>query len=299
MDPVAQRRKRRLDLLAKVDRHVPISFALVGSQKAATSTIYRMLVQHPEVVGGPEKEMRFFCFEHLDWDDPDYTEYVRPATRPDAHVAGDATPDYSIWPHALERMHRYNRDLRLMMTLRDPIERAMSQWSMQRDRAKKYPDVPEVIAEHLSAKLPDEIPEGVPPWEFRRRTIFARGLYSQQLRRGFEIFDPEQWLLMDFRDVTAQPDATMNRVTDFLGLSAFEEHPALKHNNQTRSDHTGTPPSVDDVRRMVDVYADDLADLEKLSGVDVSGWSTSKVIAGELEVEELTEKIGRKLGLLH
>ena len=62
--PVVKRRNRRLEMLESTERHVPISFAMIGAQKAATSTLYRMLVKHPEVVGGPEKEMRFFM-RHL------------------------------------------------------------------------------------------------------------------------------------------------------------------------------------------------------------------------------------------
>jgi hypothetical protein len=56
---VALRRQRRLRMPSRTDRHVPISFALVGARKAATSSLYQMLMEHPEIVGGPEKEMRF------------------------------------------------------------------------------------------------------------------------------------------------------------------------------------------------------------------------------------------------
>jgi hypothetical protein len=61
-------------LLETTERHLPISLGLIGGQKAATSTLHRMLVNHPEVVGGPEKKMRFLMREDGDWDDPDYGE---------------------------------------------------------------------------------------------------------------------------------------------------------------------------------------------------------------------------------
>jgi hypothetical protein len=295
--PVVKRRRRRLELLESTERHVPISFALIGAQKAATSTLYRMLVKHPEVVGGPEKEMRFFMREDVDWDDPDYGEYVRPAKRDTVHLAGDATPDYAIWPHAIERMHRYNPELRVLLSARDPIERAMSQWSMERDRNATFPDVPDAIAAYADDRLPDELPAGVKPWEFLRHTIFARGLYAQQVRRVLEVFPREQLLVLDFADVAKAPDATLDRMTDFLGLPRFDQHPKLGHKNQTRADHTGAPPEPADIGRLVDLYAGDLAEFAELSGLDLSRWSTNRVIAGELGLDEFTARLAAKLGL--
>ncbi|MBD8870867.1 sulfotransferase family protein [Nocardioides donggukensis] len=296
-DRIARRRRKRMELLDEVERHVPISFSLVGVQKAATSTLYRMLAKHPRVVGGPEKEMRFFMMEDRDWEHPDYSEYVRPARSERADMAGDATPEYFFWPGAMERMRRYNPDLRLMVSVRDPIERAMSQWSMQRDRDPDFPDVPDAIAAYASDRLPDRVPEGMPPFELRRQSLFTRGLYAQQLRRGYEHFDPSQWLVIDFRDLAARPHETLDRVTDHLGIPRFRKPPENQQRNITRNDHTGAAPSVDDVRRLVDLFADELRDFEELSGLDVSGWSTSRVLAGDQSVEDLTEQIARKLGL--
>lgn len=286
-----------MDLLAQVDRHVPITFSLVGVQKAATSTLYRLLTAHPRVVGGPEKEMRFFMEEDRDWRRPDYREYVRPARSPRADVAGDATPAYFFWPRALERMRDYRPEMRLMVTLRDPIERAMSQWSMQRDRDPAFPDVPEAIARWARPSLPDSLPEGLTPVEVRKQSLFTRGLYGQQLRRGLELFPREQWLVLDFREVGDRPEATLDRVTDFLGIERFEEHPEPLHRNITRTDHSGAPPSAGDIERLVEVYAPDLEELARLSGLDVSGWSTSRVARGELDARALAERLAAKLGL--
>ncbi len=296
-DRVQRRRDKRLRALARIDRHLPISFSIVGVQKAATSTFYKMLVKHPQVAGGPEKEMRFFMMEQLDWQDPDYGDYVRPVKSDAVTMAGDATPEYLFWPGALERMHRYNPDMRLMATFRDPIERAFSQWSMQRERDADFPDVPDAIHELAAPTVPDRIPEGLSPYELRRRSIFTRGLYGQQVRRGLEIFPREQWLFLDFRDIHKEHVATLDRVTDFLDLARFSEYPELLHRNQTPSHHTGASPSVADISGLVDLYADDLRLFSELTGIDVSGWSTSRVLSGDLPVAEFTASLCRKIGL--
>ena len=137
---------------------LPISFAIVGVQKAATSTMHTMLVRHRHVARGTAKELHFFDDERLDWDDPDYSHYVVPRTKGRQRIAGDATPSYIWWPRALERMHRYNPEMRLIASFRDPIERAFSQWSMERKRRHSYPSFGESIEKFGDLSLLDRVP---------------------------------------------------------------------------------------------------------------------------------------------
>jgi hypothetical protein len=294
---VKERRARRRATLKEAERRIPINFSIVGVQKAATSTLYGMLVEHPAVAGGPEKEMRLFIRERLNWEQPKFKRYARASDDPRVTLAGDATPAYFFWPHAIERMSRYDPELKLVVTLRDPIERAFSQWSMERTWNPTFPELPEAIDRFAAATIPDSIPDGVTPARLRKESLFTRGLYGQQLRRGLRFFPREQWLVLDFRDVFSRQTETLDRVTDFLGVERFEEYPPVLHKNQTPSDHAGEPPTVEQVSRLVELYAPDLRELQELSGLDVSGWTTSRVVAGELSVEEFTAALNRKLGL--
>ena len=294
---IKQRRERRLAALAEAEFRVPINFAVVGVQKAATGTLYRMLARHRMIAGGPEKEMRTFILEHLAWPEPDLSDYQRPARRGDITLAGDATPEYIFWPHALERMHRYRPDMRLIATFRDPIERALSQWSMERQRDPGFPDLPEAIATFDLERVPTEIPAGLHEREHRRRSLFTRGLYGQQLAHGLEIFPREQWLPLDFRDITGDTEATLDRITDFLGTHRFRTYPELRHDNRTSADHGGRAPTASDIGRLVEVYAEDLPVFAELSGIDVSGWSTSRVVSGDLALDAFVAQLNAKLWL--
>lgn len=292
-----QRRLRRLETLALSSRQLPISFSVVGVQKAATSTLYKMLTRHREVAGGHEKEIRFFMEEARDWDDPDYSTYCRPAEHPAVRVAGDATPAYIFWPRALERMHRYNPGMRLIATFRDPVERAFSEWSMQRTRDAGFPDLPEAVRRFSARHVPNEISRESPPYEVRRQALVTRGLYGQQLERGLRHFPREQWLLIGFRDFLTHHTSTLDRVTDHIGVHRYRRYPGLQHRGATASGHAGRPPSADDVRHLVELYADDLALFARLSGLDVSRWPTTRVLSGDLDVAEFSDLLSRKLGL--
>lgn len=294
MSGMSASRNKRLSLL-RSSESVPIRFAVVGVQKAATSTLYAMLVRHPRIVGGPQKELRFF-FEDQDWDHPDYSSYCRPLRGAGADLAGDATPAYLFWPGALQRMRDYRADMLLMATFRDPVERACSQWAMERSRHRDYPDLPEAIATYGADPLPESLPESRPSPALQR-SLFARGRYGAQVERGLALFPRGQWLFLEFRELLSDHEHTLDRATDHLGLERFERYPDLVQRSATPTRNVGSAPTVAALDLLLQGYADDLALFERLTDVDTSSWPTRRVLSGQLTIEEFHARICAKLGL--
>lgn len=292
--PVKMRRQRRLAALEDAPYRVSVNFSIVGVQKAATSTLHRMLAHHPNIAGGPEKEIRLFIMEDVDWARPDYSDYARPSYEAGCTMAGDATPEYLFWPRGLERMKRYNADMPLLATFRDPIERAFSQWSMERMRESLFPDVPETIEHWATPRIPDDVSDA---FTLRQRSLYTRGLYGQQLERGLGLFPREQWLLIDLREIATDLRSVLDRATDHLSLPRFAEYPKRLHENRTPTSNVGAAPSVADIQRLVDLYADDLALFRQLSGLDISHWPTAKVLDGRLAISDFRDRLVAKLGL--
>ncbi len=277
---------------------VPITFALVGVQKAATSTIAFYLLRHRHVARGERKERHFFDKDFLDWEHPDYSAYHSPRRTPRQKVAGDYTPAYLFWPQALERMRAYNPDMKLIASFRDPIERAFSQWQMDYARHAGFPQFAQAIAQDTFTTLPDQVPDGWQPGDLRKRALVTRGLYGAQLERAFAVFpDRERWLLLDFIDVVSDRDGLLSQLTDFLEIGQFLDPPAPQAKNASPG-VDARPPTSEDMQRLADRFAPDLPLFEKLSGIDTSRWATSRILAGTLDPAELAEKLGRKAGLL-
>jgi hypothetical protein len=291
---IEKRKAKRLAALERAESSVPISFAIVGVQKAATTSLYEMLVHHPAIVDGPQKEIRFFL-EARDWDRPDYSSYRRPVLS-GGDIAGDATPAYLFWPGAIQRLHAYNPDLRLMASFRDPIERAFSHWAMERSRHADYPDLPQAIELYGDDDLPDRAPGG-PPTRLLRRSLFNRGLYGAQLERALALFPSAQWELFEFRELLSRHEESLDRATDLLGLPRFETYPALDHRMATPTSNAGTAPDVATIERLVGRYEDDLPLFERLSGIATDTWPTRQVIDGRLDVEAFHARLCTKLGL--
>lgn len=278
---------------------VPYTFSIVGVQKAGTSTLMAMIHRHPQVARSPRKELHYFDDESRDWTAPDNSDYVVPRRRPKHRIAGDSTPLYIFWPHALERMHAHNPDMRLVAVFRDPIERVFSQWSMNRGRRPRLtPDWPDYIRTERHATLPGSLPTGISVDRYPALSGVIRGYYGQQLERGLGIFPREQWLLLSFREMLADHGTAMDRMTDHLGVERFAETPELLHKMGVWPKVEGTAPTGADIAGLAELYAADLELFARLSGIDVSTWPTRRILDGDLDPAELAEKLGTKIGLL-
>ena len=221
---------------------LPYSFSIVGAQKSGTSTLSTALDRHPQVARAPRKELQFFTREDMDWARPDYSGYRAPRRKPQHLIAGDATPAYLFWPHALERMHRYNPETRLIAVFRDPLERLFSHWTMLRGRWTTAPDWPEFITEFRPATTPTSLPD-VPSLSFKQRSGVARGYYGDQLTRGLTIFPREQWLWLEFRAMLADFPRALDQLTDFLGVDRYGRHPDAGRLMSGPERVVGTPPT--------------------------------------------------------
>jgi hypothetical protein len=276
---------------------VPINVAIAGVQKAGTSSLFDLLRKHPEVCPGPRKEWHFFDDEKRSWERPDYSDYWAPGRTERQRIAIDGTPSYTFWPHALERMHAYRPDMRLIVSLRDPIERAFSHWAMYFGRLSSFPSFSQLAQGPPRAALIDRIPDGWNHLRMRRWSMIPRGLYGSQVRRGLDLFAREQWLFLDFHRFVGDHCETLDRTTAFLDLEPYSHEPRLRVIQSTRADLVAPPPTAADVSRLAELYAGDLDLLTRLSGLDVSAWPTRLVLEGKLDASDLADRLARRAGL--
>jgi hypothetical protein len=271
------------------------SFSIVGVQKAGTSTLSAMLYRHRQVARPPNKELHYFDDEDRDWERADHADYVVPRRHPDEVVVGDNTPSYILHPFALRRMRDVNPGMRLVAVFRDPVERLFSHWAMARDKWQWTPDWSVFITERRPATLFDSFPANARPRRYIAKSGVARGFYGAQLERGFALFPREQWLLLDFRTMLADHRRALDLTTDHLGIERFTEHPRLLHRMSGPASVPGTPPTGEELLGLAEHYRSDLELFRELSGFDLSGWPTQRMLAGDLDPAELAAKLATKV----
>jgi hypothetical protein len=113
-----------------------VNFLIVGVQKGGTTSLDAYLRQHPRIGMASKKEVHFFDDEdRFGSGTPDYEVYHRHFDRLDSKsIYGEATPIYCYWSESMRRIREYNPDIKIIMLLRNPVERAWSHWRMETDR---------------------------------------------------------------------------------------------------------------------------------------------------------------------
>src|SRR6266850_2345695 len=119
----------------KIER---LDFILAGAQKAGTTALHYLLSKHPNITMGDQQEMHFFDDDEKFAGGVDYDLLHRHFPRIGrSTIAGECTPSYLYWKPAAERIWQYNPKIKLLVLLRNPIDRAFAQWNMQRFKGRE------------------------------------------------------------------------------------------------------------------------------------------------------------------
>ncbi len=262
------------------------NFLVIGSSRSGTTSLYHHLGNHPQAYVTPVIEPRFFAFEDsaLDFAGPgDHLLRHRVIERWDDYIdlfsaaqgqraVGEVSPAYLCSADAARRIHRRVPGARILAILRNPVERAVSSFCLERLDGFEPED-------SLRAAIGKEESRREANWSYVWR-YHHRGLYHRHLRRYFDLFPREQigvWLYEDW-----EPDSgrtLLEAVFAFLGLEPHLGVPdEVVRLNTTRPDRFRArglqrpEPSADDLAWLTELYREDIERLEVLLGRDLSHW---------------------------
>jgi hypothetical protein len=203
-----------------------------------------------------QRELHFFDRFFSSWPGPDEVErYHRFFPRPNGVLTGEKTPTYFA-DHWIPRMlHDAAPAARLIVLLRDPIERFRSGRTHARDHG--WADDRRIVGDH-----------------------FARGLYAEQLERYLDHFAREQVLVLQYERCVVQKEVELARTYTFLGLPPHE----ADFDELTRQRGTQRTEKLElEAERqalMVDLYSRDIERLVTLvPDLDLSLWPNFKLLA--------------------
>jgi hypothetical protein len=198
------------------------SFLIIGAQKAGTTSLHAYLCEHPRVVPPVTKEIHFFDHEFgrgLGW----YRAHF-PRTTDSALLSGEATPYYLFHPAVPDRAASSLPGCRLIVVLRNPIDRAFSHHNHERALGFEqlgFERAIEAETERLAGE--EERLRAEPAYRsfaHQHHSYLSRGRYAGQLERWFERFDRDQVLILSAEDLFATPGGAVRDAQEFLGLEA-------------------------------------------------------------------------------
>lgn len=240
---------------------------VAGVQKSGTTALAKFLTEHPRLGLSKKKEIHFFDRNdlYLNGNEDAIHSYHEEFDGCVGDIWCDATPAYCYFPEAVERIYRYNPEAKLIMALRNPVERAYSHYVMMREFGL------EKLPFSAAVKLESER-IGPRPWEdldgpARNFNYVDRGRYARMLEDLWNRFPREQTLILLQDDLLDQHEATLSKVWDFLGVEHVPVAPA-KHFS-TAYDR----PMSEAARNYVQAtLADQILQTGHLLGRNLSGW---------------------------
>ena len=202
-----------------------IDFLIGGAQKAGTTALANYLARQRHIVLPACKEAHVFDapeFDDAHWTSNHiealYAQTLGADQQDQQALHGDATPIYLLHPTFVDRIHRYNPSMRWIVLLRDPIDRAVSQYHMERRRGNEHlPILAALFAERyrLSAHRNNFRLDS----PLRHHSYRLRSDYGPQLRWLLSKFPREQVLLLHSENLRRSENSTLVRIHSFLGLS--------------------------------------------------------------------------------
>jgi hypothetical protein len=207
-------------------------FLIIGAQKAGTTALYAYLLRHPAIVGPSWKEVSFFD-RHYARGEAWYRGHFANALRRRVvarrtgvePLAGEASPSYVFHPLAPARVARLIPDVRLVVLVRNPVDRALSQYQHEVALGREPLSFEQAI-EREDERMRGELERLRDPSYFSHAwwnyTYVSRGRYVEQLERWLEVFPRERLLIVPSEDLLERPGDTYARVLEFLGAPAHE-----------------------------------------------------------------------------
>lgn len=239
-----------------------VDFIIAGVQKAGTTALFDYLSEWPELSLSHEKETHFFDDDSRDWAAPDYADYHALFDPPDGRLRGEATPIYLYWPNCLERIRVYHPGVKLIILLRDPVQRAWSHWRMEYARGFEPNPFAWCVRQGRMRLFGSE------PWGFHRAFSYVeRGFYGEQMERLYGLFPKDQVLALRAEQLETDPSAALESVRRFLGLRAAGARVEPRRVHVGREMDYGSQLTAADEGFLRGLYAKDQARLAALTGI--------------------------------
>jgi len=211
-------------------------FIIIGAQRAGTTSFYHLLCEHPCVLPAATKEVHYFDCNYSRG--PGWYESQFPLAA--AHslgrqaITGEASPYYLFHPCAMARLAQDLPEARLIVLLRNPIERAYSHYHHQRRRKLETLSFEEALAqedERLRGEAEKILQdENYNSANYRGFSYLARGIYEEQLRAVRDLFPGEQTLVLRSEDFFISPEQILAQTLSFLNLPDWRPRKFIRQN---------------------------------------------------------------------
>lgn len=196
-------------------------YLIIGAQKGGTSSLQKYLVKHPKILSPSVKEVHYFdnnFDKGLRW----YKSFF-PFIKKRGQIFGEASPYYIYHPLVPERVKKFLPNIKIIVLLRNPVERAFSHYKMEVKNGNEKRSFEKALEweENNINSYKELVENGQKSFEHQHFSYLDRGRYFLQLKRWFNYFDKENFLIINSEDFFDNPQIEISNIFTFLGLEDY------------------------------------------------------------------------------
>lgn len=217
------------------------NFIIIGAQRCGTTSLYNYLIEHPCVAPSFQKEVHFFdnnfrkgiAWYRAHFPTLLYKYYVEKIHKRKL-ITGEASPYYIFHPHAPRRIKKILPHVKLIILLRNPVDRAFSHYHHEVRlgfETLSFEDAIKKESERLNGEKEKMLQdEDYYSFNYQHYSYLQRGIYIDQIKVWFHLFPRKQILILKSEDFYADPPTTLRQVFRFLNLPNWELREYKKYN---------------------------------------------------------------------
>lgn len=248
--------------LATSPKRMTPEFIIPGAPKCGTTSLYNYLIQHPQILSASRKEPMFFSMYYNK--NPNWYKINFPFSsqlnnsKNKKIITGEASTSYLIYPNVPEKIKKMFPHVKIIIMLRNPVDRAFSQYKNQVRNGREKLSFEMAIKEEVSrlGKSFEEIKNSKPktglkyvkelfqfnPSKLLTYSYLTGGHYFEQIINWTKVFPLEQIKIINSEQFFEESDVVFNEVIDFLGLEKF-------HLNEYKKFNVGNDSNIEDNTR--------------------------------------------------
>jgi len=209
------------------------NFIIVGGQRCGTASLYNYLISNLDVTPAVKREIHFFDKSYgrgLTWYKTQFKNSL---------CIGESTPYYMFHPHSLRRISNDIPDVKIIILLRNPVDRAYSHYGLEIRMKKEHLSFEDAIYEEpdrLKGEL-DKMINNDKYYSFSHQqfSYLLRGIYISQMKNVFRYFKKNKILVICSEDFFKDPHKTLKQVSKFLKISDDYQFPFKVYNKGNNS----------------------------------------------------------------
>ena len=207
-------------------------FVIIGAHKSGTSSLYGFLTRHAAIAPGVRKEIHYFSKHHNLGEMWYRAHFPTNLSRRRFYkktgqklLSGEASPTYLDFPTVPNRMKDVLPNVKLIVILRNPVDRAYSNYHHALREKYEISSFEKAIESEEERRIGEKEkmisdPSFVPKHS-GVHAYLAGGIYVNHLENWFKHYSREQFLILDTEDLHNNPQSVMDQVFDFLELPPF------------------------------------------------------------------------------